>query len=154
MDEQISRKKKIIHKKIKHLKKKVKIHNKRYKKLKIIDDVIDGTNSVLTGATIALIITGIGIPPLLIVGASSSGIAFLIQRLQDKINFKEKYHKHLLIRKQYGDLCREIEAVLTHNDLTSEKLSSYIEEINQRINLIEDNNNFAYEDEDSKISNE
>lgn len=143
--EKIVSKKKIIKDKIIKIKKRIILHNKKYKKLKIIDDIIDASNSVLTGATVAFIITGIGIPPLLIVGASCSGIAFIIQRVQDKINLKEKYNKHLLIRKQYSDLVRSTEAVLTHNDLTSDKLTSFIENINDKIDLIEDNNIFFHD---------
>ena len=128
----------IIRKIMGECKTKVKIHKKKYRKLKKIDDVIDATNALLTGASISCTIMGIGIPVLLIVSASLSGISFISSRVQDKYNLKQRYEQHKLSIHQYSNIIREITSVLTKNNLTSEEYHNYLTEIYDKISLIED----------------
>jgi len=115
-----------------------KLYKRKYKKMKKIDDIIDLVTALLSGGSIALIIVGFTNPACLIASAILSGVNFVIVRLQDKYNLKHKYIQHNLSMQQYNDLMREISAVLTKNNLTSDEYQSYIEECYSKISLIED----------------
>jgi len=117
---------------------KIKIYKKKFKKLKRIDDAIDMMTATFTGVSISLTITGMTFPPLLIASATTSGFAFIIDRVQDKYNFKSKYTQHNLTINQYNNLAREILTVLTKNNLTPDEYHNYIVEITDKISLIED----------------
>ena len=115
-----------------------KLYRRKYKRMKKMDDIIDLFTSLLSGGSIALIIVGFTNPGCLIASAVLSGVNFVIVRLQDKYNLKHKYIQHNLSMQQYNDLMREISAVLTKNNLTSDEYQSYIEECYSKISLIED----------------
>jgi len=117
---------------------KIKKYKKKFKILKRIDDIIDMSTATLTGISISLTITGMTIPPLLIASATTSGVAFVIDRIQDKYNLKSKYTQHNLTINQYNNLSREILAVLTKNNLSPSEYHNYIVEITDKISLIED----------------
>lgn len=115
-----------------------KLHKRKYKKMKKFDDIIDVSNSLLSGVSIGLLITGFEFPPLLIGSACLSGVHFVSSRLQDKYNFKLKYSNHHISLCQYNNLAREITAVLSKNNLSNQEYQNYIEECNDKISLIED----------------
>lgn len=117
---------------------KIKKYKKKFKTLKRIDDFIDMMTATFTGISISLTISGMAIPPLLIASATTSGVAFIIDRVQDKYNFKSKYTQHNLTINQYNNLSREILAVLTKNNLSQNEYHNYIVEITDKISLIED----------------
>ena len=118
--------------------KKVKNHKKKFKKLKKTDDILDGLNAFLTGGSISCTVIGMHIPPLLILSASLSGTAFIMSRVQDKYNLKRRYEQHKITIQQYQGLVREILSVMTKNNLTPEEYQNYVEEIYDKISLIED----------------
>ena len=132
-------KKDLLRKILNNCKDLIKKHTQKYRKLKKIDDVLDGSNAFLTGASITCTIMGMTLPPLLIASASLSGSSFIISRVQDKYNLKRRYESHKLSIQQYSNLQREILAVLTKNNLTSEEYHHYIQEVYDKISLIEDN---------------
>lgn len=113
-------------------------YKKKYKKYKRVDEAIEGFNSLISASSIACIITGMSIPPLLVASAILSGSSFIITRIQDKINIKSKYTNYNLSINQYSALGREISAVLSKNNLSTKDYQAYIEEINDKINLISD----------------
>lgn len=118
--------------------KQIQNYKKKFKKLKRLDDFIDMTTATLTGISISLTITGMTLPPLLLASAITSGTSFIIDRVQDKYNFKSKYTQHNLTINQYNNLSREILTVLTKNSLTEEEYHSYIVEITDKLSLIQD----------------
>jgi hypothetical protein len=128
----------LIRKVMSDCKAKVKIHKAKYRKLKKIDDLVDATNALLTGASISCTILGIGAPPLLIVSASLSGISFISSRVQDKYNLKQRYEQHKMSIHQYSNITREITSILTKNNLSSEEYHNYLTELYDKISLIED----------------
>lgn len=134
----ITNKKKILRKIIDDCRRKVKLHKKKFKKLKKTDDVLDGMNAFLTGSSISCTVIGMQLPPLLIVSASLSGTAFIISRVQDKYNLKRRYEQHKITIQQYQGLVREILSVMTKNNLSREEYENYVEEIYDKISLIED----------------
>lgn len=120
-------------------KNKVKIHKKKFRKYKKIDDITDMSTAFLTGTSITCTIMGMTMPPLLIISASLSGSAFIISRIQDKANLKRKCEQHKTSVLQYSNLQREILTVLTKNSLSSSDYHHYIQEVYDKISLIEDN---------------
>jgi len=119
-----------------------KNYKRKYKKTKRIDDMLDLTNALLSGTSISLIAVGFTIPPFLIASASLSSIAFILSRCQDKYNFKSRYTQNHLTLCQYNDLAREIRAVLSKNNLTSDQYQLFIEECYDKMSLIEDSQIF------------
>lgn len=119
-------------------KEKVEIYKKKYRKLKKIDDIIDVSTSFLTGSSITCTVMGMTAPPLLIASASLSGLAFIMSGVQDKYNLKRRYEQLKMSIQQYSNLIREIIAVLSKNNLTSDEYHNYITEIYDKISLIED----------------
>ena len=117
-------------------------YKKKYRKMKRIDDAIDATNAMLTGTSITMTVMGMSMPPLLIVSASLSGFAFISGRVQDKLNFKAKYLQHNQTFTQYAQIAREITTVLTKNNLSGDEHLRYIQEIFDKIALIEDSQLF------------
>ena len=118
--------------------KSLKDNKKKYKKLKKTDDIIDVSNSILSASSITLIIVGFTFPPCLIASGIVSGISFIMSSAQSKYNYKSRYTQRNLTMNQYGDIVREITAVLSKNNMSSKEYQKYIEECNIRISLIED----------------
>ena len=131
-------KKKILRKIMSECNEKIKNHKSKYKKLKKIDELIDGTTALLTGCSITCTITGMTIPPLLIASAALSSTSFIISRVQDKYNLKRRYEQHHISINQYSNISREIITVITKNNLSSDEYQNYIVEIYDKISLIED----------------
>ena len=120
----------------------VKLYKKKYKKTKIKDDVIESFNALLNATSITLIVIGFAMPPLLIASASLSGSHFIISSIQNKYNLKQRYLQHSQTMQHYDNLGREVNAVLTKNNLSSEQYQTYIEEINNQLSLIHSNQIF------------
>ena len=114
----------------------------KYRKTKKIDDAIDASNALLTGTSISLTVIGLHTPPLLIASAAISGFSFIMSRIQDKVNFKAKYLQHNQTFSQYSHLAREITTVLNKNNLSSDEYLRYIQEVYDKLGLIEDSQLF------------
>lgn len=114
------------------------LYRKRYLYLKKVDDRIDFFNATSSGTAIILIVIGFTNPVCLLASAILSGINFVVSRGQDKLNFKSKYTQHLTTFQQYTDLAREIQVVMTKNNLTSDQYQDYIDELTSKRSLIED----------------
>jgi hypothetical protein len=118
--------------------KKSKLYKKRYKKLKKIDDITDFTTSILNASSISLIVSSVSMPLLVIPSAVCSSIQFVIGQVQNKVNLKNRYNRHLTTSYQYEQLAREILIVLSKNHLTNDQYEAYIQEVNDKIGLIQD----------------
>ena len=115
-----------------------KAYKKRYSKLKQKDDFIDVATSGMNSAVIALTISGFVLAPLLIISASLSGVSLIIQQGQRTYNLKRKYITHDMTYKQYIDIVRKIEAILQKNHMTTEEYDQFIDQIHDRLALIDD----------------
>ena len=113
-------------------------YNNKYKKYKRIDDIIDFFASILNASSITLILSTPALPPLFIASAVCSSLQFIITRAQDKMKIKDKYNQFKTTSNQYDALRREILTVLSKNNLSNEEYESYLEEVNDKINLILD----------------
>lgn len=118
--------------------KKSNLYKKRYKKLKKRDDITDFTTSILNASSISLILASPAIPILFIPASICSSLQFIISQVQSKIDMKNKYNHHLTTSYQYENLCREIVVVLSKNHLSNEQYGDYIEELNDKLSLIQD----------------
>lgn len=113
-------------------------YNNKYKKYKRIDDIIDFFASILNASSITLILSTPALPPLFIASAVCSSLQFVINRAQDKMKIKDKYCQYKTTSNQYDALHREILTVLSKNNLSNEEYEAYLEEVNDKINLILD----------------
>jgi hypothetical protein len=126
-----------VRKKVELLKKELKnilelssTYQKRYR--------IDFGNSLLSGTAIICIIIGFSNPVALISAGVLNGIAFVTNRAQAQWNLKHRYNTHKTTYDQYSALAREITTVLHKNNLSSEQYGDYLEEIYDKISLIQD----------------
>jgi hypothetical protein len=134
-----------VRKKVELLKKELKnilelssTYQKRYRSLKKKDDLIDFCNSLLSGTAIICIIIGFSNPVALISAGVLNGVAFVTNRAQAQWNLKHRYNTHKTTYDQYSALAREITTVLHKNNLSSEQYGDYLEEIYDKISLIQD----------------
>jgi len=134
-----------VRKKVELLKKELKTilelssaYQKKYRKLKSRDDMLDFGNSVLTGTAIICIVVGFANPIALISAGVLNGIAFVANRAQAQWNLKHRYNTHKTTYDQYSALAREITTVLHKNNLSSEQYQEYLSEVYDKISLIQD----------------
>ena len=125
----------IIHK---HCLGMAKHYKRRYKKLKRIDDIIDVSSTTLNMSAVALTISGFGAPPLLVASAVCAGLGLVISQAQKTYNSKTKLSNFNISVTQYEELCREINAVLYRNHMSSEDYQEFIEDINAKLSMIDD----------------
>lgn len=93
-----------------------------------------------TLATTTLIMSfSIVASPLLITSVTFSGIATLGTALKRASNIDNKYERHKSTYLAYSELEREIKHRISQNGFTNEQYDSFITDINNRLNLIEDN---------------
>lgn len=109
-------------------------------KYKKIDDLSEsfiigcGTISVSSLVTTLATVN----PVLLIVGTVFSSIATLGGAIKRSCNVTMKYESYKTSYTQLSDLEREARIVLVKNHLSGEDLSNLLNEVNQRLSLIED----------------
>lgn len=115
-----------------------KLYKRRHKKLKFIDDIIDSFLSGCCACSMSLTILGITFPLLLVPSAVLSGVAFIVSQIQRQYNFKHKYNMDAITYTQLKELSREINVILRKNHLSNNDLIDVIEDINNKISLIED----------------
>jgi len=112
-------------------------HSIKRKKLKRIDDIIGVVSSTLNATSIALVIVGFTMPPFLIVSAICSGVDFILCQVITKYDIKTKHIQHQNTNREYSDLVRELSIVLLKNNMTSEQYDRYLEEVSDKISMIE-----------------
>lgn len=109
-----------------------------YKKYKWRDDVLDVLTTSMNAGVIALTISGITIPPLLFLSIGLSGVSYIITQAQRTYNLKRRYITHDMTYKQYVDIVRKIDAILQKNHMTTEEYDQFIDQIHDRMSLIDD----------------
>lgn len=115
------------------------IYRKRYKKHKRLDDILDVITSLLNGSAIALTLSGFSMPMLLIGSIVCNSLSYIITQGQRSYNLKRRYLQNDTTYKQYIDLVRKIEAVLQKNHMTTDEYDQFIDQVHDRIALIDDN---------------
>lgn len=127
---------------LKQLKEDCKLNSNKYyiayKRLKWKDDIIDISTSLLNATSIALMISGLSFPPVLLGAITCSGLAYIITQVQKSYNLKHRYTLHDITYKQYLDTIKKIDEVLTKNGLTGEQYEYFIQNMNEKCSLIDD----------------
>lgn len=113
-------------------------YNKMSARLKKISDFFEITTSVLGTANVGLIVSGLSYPPLLIGGAVSSAISFVLSQIHRSSRINYKIERYDITSKQYNELARHIMSVMSKNNLTADQYSCFIDEINMQISFIAD----------------
>jgi len=122
----------------KHCIKESNYYRRRYKRLKIKDDFCDVSHTCLNMSAVALTISGIGLPPLLIASAACAGLGLVVSQAQKTFNSKVRLTNYNVATLQYEELAREINAVLLRNHCSSQQYLEYIEDVNSKLNMIND----------------
>jgi hypothetical protein len=112
-----------------------KDHNKKHHKLKKIDDIVDVIISCSSAVSICLLLSVVAIP----VAIGLSGMSFVLGAISKSLNWKGKYLSHNQSSRNFSNLAREINTTLRRNHLTNDDLIEYMESVNARIRLIEEN---------------
>lgn len=113
-------------------------YKKRYKRLKLKDDMIDVLHTGLNMSAVALTLSGFGLPPLLIASASCAGAGLVLSQAQKTYQSKIRLTNFNVCVTQYEELAREITAVLHRNHMDSAMYQEYIEDVYQKMSLIDD----------------
>jgi hypothetical protein len=113
-------------------------YKKRYKRLKLKDDIIDVLHTSLNMSAVALTLSGFGLPPLLIASASCAGMGLVLSQAQKTYQSKIRLTNFNVCVTQYEELAREITAVLHRNHMDSSMYQEYIEDVYQKMSLIDD----------------
>lgn len=137
-DAAVNRKKEFIRNEIlKPLKEKAQYNLSKYKKYRLINNIVIASTSFLSAASIGLLISGLVLPPLLIASGVSSGCVFVLNAVNQSLDIQDKRDGHQNTLKNSRDMIREIELILIINHLTPEMLDEMIEQLQGKINLIE-----------------
>jgi hypothetical protein len=113
-------------------------YRKRYKRLKMKDSICDVSSTVLNLSALSMALSAITFPPLLIASGACSGLGLVIVQGQRTYNSKVKLTNYNVACLQYEELGREINAVLLRNHCTSKEYMEYIEDVNAKLNMIND----------------
>lgn len=115
-----------------------KHYKKRYKKLKWKSDAVEVAHTSLNMSAVALTLSGFGIPPLLIASASCAGLGLVLAQAQKSYRTSTRLTNFNVCVTQYDSVAREITAVLHRNHMSSKDYQDYIEDINAKLDLIDD----------------
>ena len=115
-----------------------KHYKKRYKKLKWNADVVEVAHTSLNMSAVALTLSGFGLPPLLIASASCAGLGLVLAQAQKSYRTSTRLTNFNVCVTQYDSVAREITAVLHRNHMSSKDYQDYIEDINAKLDLIDD----------------
>lgn len=115
-----------------------KHYKKRYKRLKWKSDAVEVAHTSLNMSAVALTLSGFGIPPLLIASASCAGLGLVIAQAQKSYRTSTRLTNFNVCVTQYDSVAREITAVLHRNHMSSKDYQDYIEDINAKLDLIDD----------------
>lgn len=137
-DKRIDEKRKLLRQIHKTCLNEAKYYKKKYKRLKLKDDICDVAHTALNMSAVALTISGFGVPPLLIASASCAGLGLVISQSQKTYNSKVRLTNYNVALSQYEELCREITAVLFRNHMSSADYQDYIEDVNAKLAMIDD----------------
>lgn len=130
----LTNKKSILKNILKECLDKSKKHQKKHSRYKMYDEVLGLVEAGLSAVSIVLLLSGYGVVLAVICNSGS----FVLGRVREKLNYTMKQNKHNLSFKQYSNLARELQAILSKNHLTDEDIINIIDEINGKMALIQD----------------
>ena len=113
-------------------------YRRRYKSLKMKDSICDVSSTVLNFSALSMALSAISFPPLLLASGACSGLGLIIVQGQRTYNSKVKLTNYNVACLQYEELGREINAVLLRNHCSSKQYLEYIEDVNAKLNMIND----------------
>ena len=113
-------------------------YRRRYKRLKRKDDICDITHTCLNMGALAMALSAITFPPLLIASGACSGLGLVLVQGQRTYNSKTRLTNYNVATLQYEELSREINAILLRNHMKSKEYLEYIDDVNAKLNMIND----------------
>jgi hypothetical protein len=124
-DKRVDEKRKLLRQIHKTCLNEAKYYKKKYKRLKMKDDICDVAHTALNMSAVALTISGFG-------------MGLVLSQCQKTYNSKVKLTNYNVALCQYEELCREITAILFRNHMTSNDYQDYIEDVNAKLSMIDD----------------
>lgn len=113
-------------------------YRRRYKRLKFKDDIVDISHTCLNMGALAMALSAITFPPLLIASGACSGLGLVLVQGQRTYNSKTRLTNYNIATLQYEELAREINTLLLRNHCSSKDYIEYIEDVNAKLNMIND----------------
>lgn len=125
---------------LEEVKKKKIIHYKKYVKYKKINTFSKTSINTLNTISVCSIVLTLSptSPIFIIIGLSTTTLSSIFSAISSSIDIENKVHSHNTSYLQYSDLYRDVSARLLRNGMSSEDLDNLLNEINNRIGLIED----------------
>ena len=122
-----------------NIKKKKDKHYKKYKKLKCINNFLKvGVNILNAGSICSLVITFMGMTPVIVISLSLTSLSTLITAGMNSYDIDYKIQSHNNSYLQFSEIYRHYQSILIKNGLTSKQLDEYLTEMNEKINLVMD----------------
>ena len=133
-------KKKLIEELLSEIKLKKKLYYKIMKKFKKYDDISEailmGSSAIAVSSIFTTIVT---INPItLIISATFASINSVGSAVKRVVNIREKHESYKTTYNQLSDLFRESRVILARNHLDSDDLDNLLNDISNRLSLIED----------------
>lgn len=122
-----------------NIKKKKDKHYKKYKKLKCINNFLKvGVNILNAGSICSLVITFMGLTPVIVISLSFTSLSTLITAGINSYDVDYKIQSHNNSYLQFSEIYRYYQSILIKNGLTSKQVDEYLNEMNEKINLVMD----------------
>ena len=133
-------KKQLIHSLLKDVSSKKKAYKKKMMKFKKINDAIEVIVTVLGAVAVSNLIATIAVinPITLLVGAVFASVSTIGGAVHKVYDLRGRYESCKTTYNQLSDLERESRAVLVKNHLESRDYQTLLDDINNRLSLIDD----------------
>ena len=115
-----------------------KDYKKRYKRLKWKTDAVEVIHTSLNMTAVGLTLSGFAIPPLLIASACCAGAGLVLSQAQKAYRTSTRLSNFNVCVTQYDSIAREINSVLLRNHMSSKDYQEFIEDINAKLDLVDD----------------
>ena len=115
-------------------------HYRNYKRYKRINNFLKISVNILNASSVcSLIISYMGLTPVLLVSLSLTSISSILTAFSSsfEIDFKISSHNNSYL--QYSEIYRHYNQILIKNGLSTGDIDIYLNELNEKLNLIEDN---------------
>jgi hypothetical protein len=129
----------VINKQMKHIQKRRTKHYKKYGKLKKISDRVTALINAFNAVSVCSIIITLTpvFPAAAIIAITTASISGISTAIMTSYNLNVKIENHHTAYLEYATLYRDIQAKIKKNNLSSKDLDLLLEEINDKLSLIE-----------------
>ena len=114
-------------------------HYKKHKKLKKINTILKVIVNVLNAGSIcSLVISYMGLSPVILISLSFTSMSSLLTAFLSSFEIDYKINSHNNSYLQYSEIYRHYNQLLIKNGLSSGDIDILLNEMNEKLNLIQD----------------